>query len=220
MARQWWRYAFDKLVEGSLSDRSVLQDLIKFQRQAQNALTRIKKADAALRYHSQIKELTKRDVSSMSMNEAKSTLSELADFLKDKNVSTVKGLTKLENEFFKSEEGKAIYKAANDKAKEEAKEKHKKFKPVNEHELYKDYQDFVNAAKSMGRYDARTGKYSGAFGELVYGAGAAGGSLFKIKNAMNVRNLNEVGEELYDMMYKWKMAGYPSDDESIRKYFK
>lgn len=203
--KQAWRYAYDKLLDGSLSADRVLSDLIEAQKKAQNSLTRIKKAGKEMEYHKQIKKLTKMDATQLSDKERRSVLSELADYVFDKKVSTVAGLKKLEDEFYQTDEGKAILKA----------NKHN----LSRGELWRDYEDFKNKAKSMGQYDERTGRYRGSFATMFYAAGAKGGSLFKIRNIMNVRNLNEVGEELYVKLYAWREAGYPDDVRTLRKIF-
>lgn len=207
MARkwQWWRYALDKLIDGSLSDKRVLKDLYDMQREAQNSLSRIKRAGRFMRYHGQIKDITMRDVERMTMNEAKAALSELADYLKDDSVSTVKGLKNMEKEFFNTDIGEAIKKAADGR--------------VSDKDLFVDYQDFVNKANTLGKWDERRGEYRGSLAEMFYSKRGSRGSLKRIMNAYNVRNLNEVGEELYEKLYAWKQAGQPNTRKDIQKYF-
>lgn len=200
-----WRYAYEKLMDGSLSPERVLTDLLEAQREAQNALTRVKKGGKELEYHRQIKELSKMDAYAMSDEDRKAVLSELADFVFDKKVSTVAGLKRLEKEFFDTDEGKAILKANKD--------------VLSKPELFKDYMDFKNKASASGKYDERKGKFQGNFAAMFYNAGAKGGSLYDIRNIMNVRNLNEVGEELYEKMYLWKRAGYPKDKSVLEMIF-
>lgn len=210
MARkwQWWRYALEKLIDGSLTDKRVLQDLYDMQREAQNSLSRIKRAGWFMRYHGQIKDITKRDVENMSIKDAKAALSVLADYLKDDKVSSVKGLKELQKEFFLSDEGAALKKAAKGE--------------MSDRDLFIDYQDFINKANTLGKWDSRRGQYRGALSEMFYSKGTKNtgrGDLKKIMNAYNVKNLNDVGEKLYLDLYKWKQAGKPNDRESLKKYF-
>lgn len=207
MARkwQWWRYALDKLIQGSLSDKRVLKDLYDMQREAQNSLSRIKRAGRFMRYHGQIKGLTTRNIESMTIDEAKVTLSEIADYLRDKNVSTVKGLKNMEKDFFDTDIGEAIKKAADGR--------------MSDKDLFVDYQDFVNKANTLGRWDERRGEYRGSLAEMFYSKRGSKGSLKRIMNAYNVRNLNEVGEELFEKLYAWKQAGQPNTRKDIQKYF-
>ena len=115
------------------------------------------------------------------------------------------GSKNIEKDFFKTDIGEAIKKAADGK--------------VSDKDLFIDYQDFVNKANTLGKWDERRGEFRGSLAEMFYSERGSRGSLKRIMNSYNVRNLNEVGEELYQKLYAWKQAGQPNTRKDIQKYF-